>query len=376
MNNNRSSDLMRKVNYFIFFLLLFCGFFTWTTLNQVGIDRNIIIFYFLVMFFSFVTNIFYSKKTWFEWFVFIFIFSVISISVYKSHAYIMMANFLLIMAFKDKINFRTFNDIFILVYLVGVFLTPIIWSLGGLPDFIMFRTGVGYDINSLGFRHINTLPLILNYFFIAVLIKFNKFNFSRLLFVFMIFILFLLVISHFYSRTSLITLIFTFLLFLLCVTCKKKIIFHKITFFILIVILISFLLVTYYLITHLDNSFVKAMDLLLSHRLYFANIEYNKYGINLFGSIIESNSGWLVDNLYAVLLIRYGIINIVIIFGFMILLLKKIFYFKNRWLLLSWVYLVIFSFSESSAFNLTLNYFVFSFCSRNLDENEFNSSPK
>lgn len=125
-----------------------------------------------------------------------------------------------------------------------------------------------------------------------------------------------------------------------------------------------------------NNNFAIKINELLSNRLKYTSEAYENYGVSLFGENIEWN-GWggfgyintdemedfrynYVDSSYARVIFDYGIIfSVIIILAYTLILLKN--YKKNKWLIFSLFFVLIWSFIEQHIINIGRNIFILAF---------------
>lgn len=211
----------------------------------------------------------------------------------------------------------------ILILLTILAVSTLTVLLGFFPAEIVVRSDNGVVRNGLGFLHPNSLGLALSVLGIAFCVL--RFESFRLAYV----PVYLLAAGFVYfvpvSRTSALLIVFTLVLWFafsrtMNSKWKKYIICACFAMFLTSIALSLVLMIMY----DGTDGFIAIVDKLLSGRAYFANQYFEASGLKLFGySFLDGpnfvadgvDTGFLVDNAYDHVLLRYGIISFLLLFG-------------------------------------------------------------
>ena len=208
--------------------------------------------------------------------------------------------------------------------------TFILANIGIIENIISYRYENGVEVYKrygFGFKAV-TLPLSLLFFILVEHLIIKKFNFN--FFDYLIYIasgLFLFAFTR--TRTG-----FLLVLMLLTMNYLSKIkLFKKIFNSRFIKISITFLpiiltIVTFFLCWFYDqsNSFMSELNHVLTGRLYLTHNLFSKYGITLFGSVINVNdNGFYIgsDISYMFYILEYGLFNLILILFLIFSSIKK-----------------------------------------------------
>ena len=230
------------------------------------------------------------------------------------------------------IDFKQILNKYILVILSMLLLVYAAAVLGIVPNNIMWREGAGVVRAGLGLATPSDLAAHVFYLMLAFAMM-RDFIFSRQEIGFMTLIA-ILIFAVTNSRLD------ALLMVLLLVTMYfRRYIFKAIKYigfkgmsFLIVVYALSDLLLTYFFDPY--NPFYAQLDALLSRRLLFGNMAFEKYPIHLFGQYIYQNGNgdprgfvvyYFIDSAYVQALMMFGVVFLLFMLGLLVYLLYRAF---------------------------------------------------
>lgn len=262
----------------------------------------------------------------------------------------------------DGIRFKTIirTDLFIKTFIL---ISVILLYFSGIINTSF--TSVRGEIlrNSWGFRHPNTLGLILIIIFLEITYLYGKERNALKIILSIMFAAFIYLVPN--SRAPLYVIIFYLVISLLKNKVNEnflnKIIFRKNLLFIIfssISIIMVFSYTTSPVIVNIDNE-------IMSNRIFYQKLAFDSTGLSLLGENIPENT--ILDNSYIYVLLGYG----VLIYYFYYSIYKKLFNSvmddKQMELLIIIVSILLYGVFENSLTNIICNLFVlYPFCTKEL----------
>ena len=304
----------------------------------------------------------FEKKSFFRYICIISISIACLITSTNSSIFI----FLLFLLGSRKINFYHFIKVDFLIKLLLLLFVIFLYKLDLTNPYIMLRPN-GLIRSSIGFSHPNFFSaVILNLVLDFIYLKFDK---NKVL------TITLLLLSNYLqyivtdSRTTTVLLLFLTIILLLKDTTFSNIIYNNKIFKFLIknsywiLFIISIICVLFYID---NNQLIIEFDKLLSNRIYWGKVFYNKYPINLFGNDITmigtrlahlQNINMLqLDMGYLNILYFYGVFGVVF-YGLVFSRIIKENY-ENSIFVIVFIIFMLYGFTEASFFKLVINPFI------------------
>lgn len=377
---------MKKINinkftfYLAYFLLI-----SSSMLSNVNFISPYIKYFRIVYLFIIATNIFF-QNTSFKTKNIITIFLTITlvlIGVFLTKNSAILIYILFLISLK-KISFTDFiyKDFKIKLFLTVFVL--IMYFLNFTDPYITHRID-GTIRNSLGFSHPNYLAAILLCLTLECFFLFYKKHkvLTNLIYICNILIIYFITDS----RTTVFVLLFFYILLYIFKIIKAnysgkniKLIFTNL----FLILMISSLFLTILYIN--NNEFTLKIDSLLSGRLYWNSVFYNRYPINLFGYDIQivgtrlaknSNFDMLVlDNGYLNILYFYGIFGVLFYYYIFKKIIKQSLEEENIIISLIIVTFLIYGITENTFYKFVINPFIFYFINYIKEKNNFLEGEK
>lgn len=265
---------------------------------------------------------------------------------------------MLLITFKE-IDFDKFikTDCFLKI---GLLLFVVLaFFLGFTNNILVYREGILR--NAFGFSHPNKIGLYL------MMISLESYYIMRNKKIIIPFILSIIISSVIFlfidSRTTLLIIILNIIFICLNKIFKNKILEKKI---IEIVVKNLFLILTIItlILAHkfsFNNSFLVKLNQLLSYRISYNHYFLTNYGINIFGNFVETSKYLILDSSYLNIILRFGYILFFCLYFLFYKSFKDMYKKKNYILLIIFVLLLFYGFSESFLYKVSTNAFLLYF---------------
>ena len=254
--------------------------------------------------------------------------------------------------------------------IILVIILMLLHFLGLTNDVVLYRYGTDIARNSFGFSHPNIFGIFITMISIEfIYIHRNKFKYIYLIPLFAVVIF---IIYYTDSRASALLLILFIIYCLFSKTLSKffdininKKVFTNIF---LILTILSFIMAYLY---RINNQLGIILNELFTTRIQFIDYYLNNYNITLFGTkllLISSENAKLLgvsplilDNLFAYLLLRYGLVSFLIIMIFYNKSIKIAYKHNNKFLVAILVLLAIYGLMEKYPIHIVYNCFIIYF---------------
>lgn len=260
----------------------------------------------------------------------------------------------------QNIRIRSLAAISLVVSICSVLLTVLMWSIDVFENVQIMKLG-GDVQNSYGYTHPNQFGKVL----MSVVVSFIVLGWGRIRILrFAVIVVFVAAIQYITgSRTA---AVFSIAAALICVFAQRSSLGY-VRWLAMALAVVPILLSFYFMYFYGMQSWHYILDGLLSNRLHWMHYYIDNYGLSLFGQGTDSfealnfstvDSSFLVDNAFAYILIRYGIVP------FAILIIAHLCLVSRRYVsvepealaMLGLMFLV--GFSESYFFQFDFNYFL------------------
>ena len=126
-------------------------------------------------------------------------------------------------------------------------------------------------------------------------------------------------------------------------------------------LIITFITIILSLRVNSNIKFISNLNELLSYRLTLNNYFLNIYDINLFGNYVKTDEIYILDSSYINILLRFGIILFIFIYYCFNKSIKIMYKEKNYCLIIIFLVLFIYGFSESFLYKISANAFLLYF---------------
>ncbi len=356
---NRLLFYIAWVVYLVYYVLFNCSSYK----LLIDADRNESLVKYTTVGLLFISSMFISRYNAKSIMMFLLILSIFLISSMKSHSQMMLLMILFSYAAKDNISIEEFIkiDLFLRILLVLIVILSVYFG-------VIQNQKVeinGYEKNTFGFNHVNTLGVLIGTIFSEyIALNFKKINLVRIIVLSMgIFCMYHIGIS----RTAIFSmLLIVFLIPIVKMKMVSEIIEHHSILFSLIPLMMW--LVCAFLAIRYDsgNAFMKSLDSVLSTRLHWAHYFCNQYGFSLFGRKIILIStqqaaqlgiqAKIFDMGFVRLGVEYGVLVMAAFLLFFTLICKYSIDTKNFGLFLAVIYFSLTLCVEVGAYNVINNF--------------------
>ena len=348
------NKIYNYIFYFAYFLMLLSDMFSEVKyvnnyLNYIDYISIILLLFLIIL---------ENRESNIKFILFSFILLILGfISVYFSNNKELLKLFLLIISFR-KINFDKFIKTDFIIKSCLIILVLLFNYLGFTNKIEIYRDGIFR--NSFGFSHPNKLGL---YLMMVCLDLYYIYRNKNMIFPLIISLLISLFIYLFVdSRTSIvIILIIPVLIFI--TRRNYKLLDNKLVEFVLknMFLIITFITIILSLKVNSNIKFISNLNELLSYRLTLNNYFLNIYDINLFGNYVKTDGIYILDSSYINILLRFGIILFIFIYYCFNKSIKIMYKEKNYCLIIIFLVLFIYGFSESFLYKISANAFLLYF---------------
>lgn len=364
-----------NLTYIVITLLLFCSVLQASLLGYVNSSLLSLIYLIslilrlaLVLFWI-LSNPRYSKKDIAGSFV---LFILIITSYISIGSLTLFDLFFVAMTYK-KLEYEKTINCFIMGILFGFITVLLLYYIGGLPSFSIFRNETGFARNSFGFSHPNVAGRMVLYLCMLWILKRKK----------EVRVIELIIMSvaaywvYVYPNSITASLMIILLIVVVLISKCYKYLFNRdfVTSAIVrwgsMILIPSVFIVTFYLVANSGNhSVIAYISETFYSRFWGGLAAIQQYPINLFGNKIRmigaaeryfggnSQSYFTIDCLYVLLPVRYGIITTLYVAYRIFDAIKITLRFKQTYLLIVLIVMLIYSFAENG---LTLFYSSFVF---------------
>ena len=118
-----------------------------------------------------------------------------------------------------------------------------------------------------------------------------------------------------------------------------------------------------------SNSIITKLDYFFNGRIRYSNYYLTTYGFSLFGNgKVLTDLNAILDNGYILMFVQYGVIGILLVFGFLSRIIKSDFLKNDYNLFIISIFMFIYLFNESFTPNIFMN-FILLFYSKILFKN-------
>ncbi len=300
-----------------------------------------------------------SKKYRLKQIVFISLFILMTIvTMFISKDKNILKLVLLILAFKD-LDFDRFikKDFYFKISII--ILLAILYFLGLTDNNLVYREGILR--NSFGFKHPNNLGLYL--MMICLDYYYMHKNNSIIKPVLLSIIVCLLIYKFIDSRTTFIVIIGATILIIINKILKNRVVNNRIVKFVsknlfLILLIVSIVFVYLY---QRGINFTYTLNRLLTGRIYLNSLFLSQYPINFLGHDILTNEKLILDSSYFNILLKYGLICILFFYQVFNHTIKSAYKNKNYIMVIIFIVLLFYGFSESFLYKVSANAFLLYF---------------
>ncbi|MCI8347218.1 MAG: hypothetical protein HFJ12_04650 [Bacilli bacterium] len=280
------------------------------------------------------------------------------ITCYYSKDKNMLKLVILILTFKD-INFEDFIKKDLTFKFILVLFVILCYFLNFTDNILVYREGILR--NSFGFSHPNKLGLYLMMMCMDLFyIKRNKSLVFPNIFSFIICLFIYLFVD---SRTNLIVIFLCIVVIFINKFFKNKLIGNKMSEF-LSKNLFIFLTILSFVISYkfsFHNHILAKLNHMLSNRLFLNHYFLNTYSLTLLGNDVVTTKYLILDNSYINILLRFGILFLIFMYFNFYSIMKKLYREKNYILIIIFIILLFYGFSESFLYKVSANAFLLYF---------------
>ena len=251
----------------------------------------------------------------------------------------------------------------LIISICSVLLTISMWEIGILENIQIVKSG-GVIQNSFGYSHPNQFGKVLMSIVMSLIVlSWGKMHILRFALIIGIVASIQFVTG---SRTSAILSVIALLIGLVA----QHSLVNKMRWLTCALAVSSIGLSFYFMYFYGTQPWHYFLDELFSNRLYWMHYYISNYSLSLFGQGVDGfetlnfstvDSSFLVDNSFAFILIRYGVIVFVAIVALLILLVKKGYVYSEPVTLTMLGLSFLVGFSESYFFQFDFNYFLIAF---------------